>query len=144
MTTLDTTAGRVLSFEDVHIGFGQGDVLSGLTFSVVPRETKVLVGESGTGKSLALKLAAGLALFEAMKLGRGSGEDYEKLFEELRQVKTEMAQLLGELTAQTNEVLCKALCFNLSMIVHVSVTTLFDGTWITMIDGRSGWRLLRS
>ena len=81
MTTLDTTAGRVLSFEDVHIGFGQGDVLSGLTFSVVPRETKVLIGESGTGKSLALKLAAGLLQPDSGSvhvLGRDLGQMSEK------------------------------------------------------------------
>jgi phospholipid/cholesterol/gamma-HCH transport system ATP-binding protein len=60
VTTLDTASERVLFFEDVRIGFRQGDVLTGLSFSVSPRETKVLVGESGTGKSLALKLAAGL------------------------------------------------------------------------------------
>ena len=60
VTTLDTASERVLSFEDVRIGFGQGDVLTGLSFSVAAGETKVLVGESGTGKSLALKLAAGL------------------------------------------------------------------------------------
>jgi phospholipid/cholesterol/gamma-HCH transport system ATP-binding protein len=60
VTTLDTVSERVLSFEDVRIGFGQGDVLTGLSFSVAAGETKVLIGESGTGKSLALKLAAGL------------------------------------------------------------------------------------
>jgi phospholipid/cholesterol/gamma-HCH transport system ATP-binding protein len=60
VTTLDTASERVLSFEDVRIGFGENDVLTGLTFSVVRSETKVLIGESGTGKSLALKLAAGL------------------------------------------------------------------------------------
>jgi phospholipid/cholesterol/gamma-HCH transport system ATP-binding protein len=60
VTTLDTAIERVLSFEDVRIGFGQAEVLTGLTFSVVTSETKVLIGESGTGKSIALKLAAGL------------------------------------------------------------------------------------
>jgi phospholipid/cholesterol/gamma-HCH transport system ATP-binding protein len=50
----------VISFEDVHLGFGEGDILSGVTFQVQPRETKVLVGETGTGKTLILKLAAGL------------------------------------------------------------------------------------
>jgi phospholipid/cholesterol/gamma-HCH transport system ATP-binding protein len=58
--TMDTANERVLSFENVRIGFGQGDVLAGLTFDVAARETKVLIGESGTGKTLALKLAAGL------------------------------------------------------------------------------------
>jgi phospholipid/cholesterol/gamma-HCH transport system ATP-binding protein len=50
----------VISFEDVHLGFGEGDILRGVTFQVQPRETKVLVGETGTGKTLILKLAAGL------------------------------------------------------------------------------------
>jgi phospholipid/cholesterol/gamma-HCH transport system ATP-binding protein len=60
MMTTDTAKERVLAYENVHIGFGQGDVLSGLTFSVAPRETKVLIGESGSGKTVTLKLAAGL------------------------------------------------------------------------------------
>ena len=50
----------VISFEDVHLGFGEGEVLRGVSFSVAPRETKVLIGETGTGKTLVLKLAAGL------------------------------------------------------------------------------------
>jgi len=58
--TPDSPSAPVLSFENVHIGFDQGDVLNGLTFSVAHEETKVLIGESGTGKTLALKLAAGL------------------------------------------------------------------------------------
>ena len=50
----------VLSFENVSIGFDKGNVLDGLSFSVAPRETKILIGESGSGKTLILKLAAGL------------------------------------------------------------------------------------
>jgi phospholipid/cholesterol/gamma-HCH transport system ATP-binding protein len=50
----------VISFEDVHLGFGEGDILRGVSFHVLPRETKVLVGETGAGKTLILKLAAGL------------------------------------------------------------------------------------
>ncbi len=56
----DEHTGPVIVFDDVRIGFGAGDVLRGISFEVWPRETKVLVGESGTGKTLALKLAAGL------------------------------------------------------------------------------------
>lgn len=50
----------VISFEDVHLGFGEGDILRGVSFHLLPSETKVLVGETGTGKTLVLKLAAGL------------------------------------------------------------------------------------
>jgi phospholipid/cholesterol/gamma-HCH transport system ATP-binding protein len=56
----DSPSEPVLSFENVRIGFDEGNVLDGMSFSVAPRETKVLIGESGTGKTLILKLAAGL------------------------------------------------------------------------------------
>jgi phospholipid/cholesterol/gamma-HCH transport system ATP-binding protein len=49
-----------VAFENVHIGFDEGDILRGVTFHVRPRETLVLLGETGTGKTLTLKLAAGL------------------------------------------------------------------------------------
>jgi phospholipid/cholesterol/gamma-HCH transport system ATP-binding protein len=60
MMTMDTASEQVLCFENIHVGFGEGDILTGLTFSVAAGETKVLIGESGTGKTLVLKLAAGL------------------------------------------------------------------------------------
>jgi phospholipid/cholesterol/gamma-HCH transport system ATP-binding protein len=50
----------LVAFKDVTIGFDDGDVLHGITFEVWPGETKVLLGESGAGKTLILKLAAGL------------------------------------------------------------------------------------
>src|SRR5580698_11084948 len=56
-----TTPGEPLvAFKDVRIGFDEGDVLRGISFEVWPGETKVLLGESGSGKTLILKLAAGL------------------------------------------------------------------------------------
>jgi phospholipid/cholesterol/gamma-HCH transport system ATP-binding protein len=56
----EAASDAVISFENVSIGFGAGYVLEDLSFSVVPRETKLLIGESGTGKTTTLKLAAGL------------------------------------------------------------------------------------
>jgi phospholipid/cholesterol/gamma-HCH transport system ATP-binding protein len=50
----------LIAFKDVHIGFAEGEVLHGISFEVWPGETKVLLGESGSGKTLTLKLAAGL------------------------------------------------------------------------------------
>jgi phospholipid/cholesterol/gamma-HCH transport system ATP-binding protein len=49
-----------VAFENVRVGFDEGDVLRGVSFQVLPRETLVLLGETGTGKTLTLKLAAGL------------------------------------------------------------------------------------
>jgi phospholipid/cholesterol/gamma-HCH transport system ATP-binding protein len=49
-----------IKFDRVRIGFEEGDILRGVSFEVQERETLVLLGETGTGKTLALKLAAGL------------------------------------------------------------------------------------
>jgi len=49
-----------ITFENVWMGFEEGDILQGLSFEVRPRETLILLGETGTGKTLTLKMAAGL------------------------------------------------------------------------------------
>src|SRR5579862_8413616 len=50
----------LIVFKDVRIGFDEGNVLDGISFQVSSGETKVLLGESGSGKTLIMKLAAGL------------------------------------------------------------------------------------
>jgi phospholipid/cholesterol/gamma-HCH transport system ATP-binding protein len=50
----------LIAFKDVRIGFDQGDVLHRVSFEVWPGETKILLGESGSGKTLIMKMAAGL------------------------------------------------------------------------------------
>jgi phospholipid/cholesterol/gamma-HCH transport system ATP-binding protein len=59
--------GPAVAFDNVYMGFDEGDILRGVSFSVPQRETLVLLGETGTGKTLTLKLAAGL-----LKPTRGS------------------------------------------------------------------------
>ena len=49
----------VIQFEDVSIAF-EYPVLEAVSFQLAKGETKVLLGEAGTGKTLALKLALGL------------------------------------------------------------------------------------
>ncbi len=71
----------VLSLDDIRIGFDKGNVLDGLSFSVAPHETKILIGESGSGKTLILKLAAGLIQPDSgivEMLGRDLGTMSEK------------------------------------------------------------------
>jgi len=63
--------GAAIAFSDVRLGFAEGEILRGITFFAQERETIVLLGETGTGKTLTLKLAAGLlrpdgGLFEAL------------------------------------------------------------------------------
>jgi phospholipid/cholesterol/gamma-HCH transport system ATP-binding protein len=47
-------------FEDVSIGFEGKQVLSNISFTVKPGETRILLGPAGVGKSVLLKLADGL------------------------------------------------------------------------------------
>jgi len=49
-----------VKFDNVSMGFDEGEVLRGVSFEVAERETLILLGETGTGKTLTLKLAAGL------------------------------------------------------------------------------------
>jgi phospholipid/cholesterol/gamma-HCH transport system ATP-binding protein len=56
----ETESSAVVTFANVRIGFEEGDILRGVSFQVMPRETLVLLGETGTGKTLTLKMAAGL------------------------------------------------------------------------------------
>jgi phospholipid/cholesterol/gamma-HCH transport system ATP-binding protein len=59
--TTATAADRpAVKFEHVHMGFDEGEILDGVSFVVQERETLILLGETGTGKTLTLKLAAGL------------------------------------------------------------------------------------
>jgi phospholipid/cholesterol/gamma-HCH transport system ATP-binding protein len=57
---LQSSDEAVIQFEDVRIGFAEGEVLRDLSFTARLRETLILLGETGTGKTLTLKLAAGL------------------------------------------------------------------------------------
>ena len=58
---IETIPGQpAIRFEDVHISFGDNEVLRGISFEVAHRETKILLGEGGTGKSVLMKLTAGL------------------------------------------------------------------------------------
>src|SRR5580692_12813623 len=50
----------LISLRDIHVGFEEREVLQGISFDVAHGETKVLLGETGTGKPLIMKLAAGL------------------------------------------------------------------------------------
>ena len=50
----------VIDLDDVSISFGEKQVLRGLSLRIVPGKTTVIVGRSGSGKSVLLKLMMGL------------------------------------------------------------------------------------
>ena len=55
----------MITFEDVHKFFGTNHVLNGLSLTIHDGMTTVILGYSGTGKSVALKLIVGLLRPEA-------------------------------------------------------------------------------
>ena len=59
-TTFPTVGQAAIEFNNVRLGFEEGEILRGVTFSAQERETVILLGETGTGKTLLLKLASGL------------------------------------------------------------------------------------
>src|ERR1700688_3317016 len=59
-STLTATSQPSIEFKNVRLGFAEGEILRGVTFSAQERETVILLGETGTGKTLLLKLASGL------------------------------------------------------------------------------------
>jgi phospholipid/cholesterol/gamma-HCH transport system ATP-binding protein len=50
----------LIAFKDVRIAFDEHEVLRGISFEVWPGDTKVFLGESGSGKTLIMKMAIGL------------------------------------------------------------------------------------
>jgi phospholipid/cholesterol/gamma-HCH transport system ATP-binding protein len=58
--TLLTSGQPAIEFKNVRVGFDEGEILRGVTFTARERETVILLGETGTGKTLLLKLASGL------------------------------------------------------------------------------------
>jgi phospholipid/cholesterol/gamma-HCH transport system ATP-binding protein len=58
--TASPDSSPTIRFDRVRIGFEGRDILREVSFQVQERETLVLLGETGMGKTLSLKLAAGL------------------------------------------------------------------------------------
>jgi phospholipid/cholesterol/gamma-HCH transport system ATP-binding protein len=73
----------MIQFEDVHKAFGHNRVLRGCTIDVRDGETLTIIGGSGSGKSVTLKLMLGL-----LKPDRGrilvDGQDISDMAEENR------------------------------------------------------------
>jgi phospholipid/cholesterol/gamma-HCH transport system ATP-binding protein len=63
--TVNIAVGAVLALRDVHKSFGTQHVLDGISLTVVRGETLTVLGRSGTGKSVLLKLIIGLDNLDA-------------------------------------------------------------------------------
>ena len=79
-STLAELGQPAIEFNDVRLGFEEGEILRGVSFSAQERETVILLGETGTGKTLLLKLAAGLLQPDAGSI-RVLGKDISAMSE---------------------------------------------------------------
>ncbi len=75
------TSGATIAFEQVEKGFDGRKVLDGVSFSVQQGEALCILGRSGTGKSVTLKLMIGLLQANAGRV-LVTGEDMSTLNEE--------------------------------------------------------------
>jgi phospholipid/cholesterol/gamma-HCH transport system ATP-binding protein len=84
---------QAIVFEQVEKGFGERKVLDQVSFSVACGEAICILGRSGTGKSVTLKLMIGLLFADAGKVVV-AGEDMAKLEEDgLAKVRRKMGYL---------------------------------------------------
>ncbi|SPF41890.1 ABC-type transport system involved in resistance to organic solvents, ATPase component [Candidatus Sulfotelmatobacter kueseliae] len=98
----------VLTVEDVHKSFGSQNVLNGITLSVKRGETLAVLGRSGTGKSVLLRLVVGLEKPDS-GLVRIHGQDIAGLaLDQLGEIRKKMgflfqhAALYDSLTVEQN------------------------------------------
>jgi len=98
----------VLTVEDVHKSFGSQNVLNGITLTVKRGETHAVLGRSGTGKSVLLRLVVGLEKPDS-GLVRIHGQDIAGLaLDQLGEIRKKMgflfqhAALYDSLTVEQN------------------------------------------
>ena len=98
----------MIEMVDVAIGFGENKVLKGLDLAIVPGKTTVVIGRSGSGKSVLLKLMMGLLMPDSGTV-RLFGDDVRSLSQvELIRLRKRMSMLfqsyalLDSLTVEDN------------------------------------------
>jgi phospholipid/cholesterol/gamma-HCH transport system ATP-binding protein len=60
MAREDSTGAGNIAVRDLHVRYGEREILHGITFDVKPGETLVILGGSGSGKSTLLRTLVGL------------------------------------------------------------------------------------
>ncbi len=85
-----------IEFRDVALAFGRKVVLDGVSFKVLPGEMKVVLGQSGSGKSTILRLVLGLLKPDGGQIFINGTEISQLADEELNQVRKKMSIVFQE------------------------------------------------
>jgi phospholipid/cholesterol/gamma-HCH transport system ATP-binding protein len=85
-----------IEFRDVHLAYGDKIVLKGVNFRVEPGEMKVILGQSGSGKSTILRLAIGLLKPDAGQIFINGEEISDLSEEELSGIRQRMSFVFQE------------------------------------------------
>ena len=85
-----------IEFREVSLAFGRKVVLDRVSFTVQPGEMKVVLGQSGSGKSTILRLALGLLKPNAGEIFINGAEIAHLPEEELTQVRQKMSMVFQE------------------------------------------------
>lgn len=101
-------AGPAISVRDLHVAYGEREILHGISFDVQPGETMVILGGSGSGKSTLLRTLVGLEAIGGGKIFI-RGKDVEQISpEEWDHLRTRMGMsfqggaLFGAMTVGEN------------------------------------------
>ena len=103
-----TTQGPAISIRDVHVSYGEREILHGVTFDVPAGETVVILGGSGSGKSTLLRALVGLEAptsGEIIVRGKNLQTLSEAEWRELRQhigISFQSGALFGSMTVGEN------------------------------------------
>ena len=86
----------MIEFRDVSLAFGRKVVLDGVNFKVMPGEMKVVLGQSGSGKSTILRLVLGLLKPDGGQIYINGTEISQFEDEQLNQVRQKMSIVFQE------------------------------------------------
>lgn len=89
----DESAGPLIALKDVKKSFGDIDVMRGLTLDVKRGETVVVMGESGSGKSVLIKLMNGLLLPDSGTVELFGKDTLEMRRRELMKIRTRIGTM---------------------------------------------------
>lgn len=83
----------IIEFKDVHKSFGDKLILDGMSFDVKEGETFVIIGGSGTGKSVSLKLLLGLEPIDSGEIYFRGQNIIDMNEEQLNAIRTEFGMV---------------------------------------------------